>query len=86
VQRRLRRTARSRRAPRPTPQHSAGSGKSLTIAVLVHGLLRLGYVVLVVNDRLQLDAQLGETVADFLRGAARARARGREGSEPGAGC
>jgi len=76
-------------------QHSAGSGKSLTIAALVHGLLQSwkggagsklaggagrssehsthsssGFgVVLIVNDRLQLDAQLGNTVAAFLSSA-----------------
>jgi hypothetical protein len=76
-------------APRPRRrarnfllQHSAGSGKSLTIAALVHGLLAVPDgsssgsggssgggafgVVLIVNDRLQLDAQLGDTVAAFL--------------------
>lgn len=105
-------------------QHSAGSGKSLTIAALVHALLALGRdgrqaaggggggpsegckvegdgagglangasgggggqangvrggafgVVLVVNDRLQLDAQLGDTIAAFLAGG-RAQGAGR---------
>lgn len=91
-------------------QHSAGSGKSLTIAALALGLAtlvggadgggggdRVGDrggdrgidgreggsgdaaappafgAVLIVNDRLQLDAQLGDTVAAFLAGARRAR-------------
>lgn len=50
-------------------QHAAGSGKSLTIALLVLQLLRQrpGYAcVVVVNDRRQLDDQLGEILQHFL--------------------
>lgn len=57
-------------------QHSTGSGKSLTIASLVTALVgwrdALGahfHTVLVVSDRLQLDRQLGDTVAAFAAGA-----------------
>lgn len=57
-------------------QHSTGSGKSLTIASLVTALVgwrdALGahfHTVLVVSDRLQLDRQLGDTVAAFTAGA-----------------
>jgi hypothetical protein len=56
-------------------QHSTGSGKSLTIACLVCHLVglvdcagRAFHTVLVVNDRLQLDRQLGDTVEGFLAG------------------
>jgi type I restriction enzyme R subunit len=56
-------------------QHSTGSGKSLTIACLcchlvglTDGAGRAFHTVLVVNDRLQLDKQLGDTVETFLQG------------------
>lgn len=56
-------------------QHSTGSGKSLTIAALCHGLLGLTdcagqafHTVLVVNDRRQLDIQLSDTITAFLAG------------------
>eukprot|EP00955_Chlamydomonas_euryale_P018422 195876-Chlamydomonas_euryale.AAC.3 len=56
-------------------QHSTGSGKSLTIACLAHALCgwrdacgREFHTVLVVNDRTQLDRQLGDTIVGFLAG------------------
>eukprot|EP00854_Cymbomonas_tetramitiformis_P009038 gene9038-10709_t len=60
-------------------QHSTGSGKSLTIACLVHHLRCLSYIsevgkptrcfgaVIVLNDRIQLDRQLTDTITSFLQ-------------------
>lgn len=57
------------------PQHSTGSGKSFTIAALAVALAGWAdggggcvHTVLVVNDRLQLDKQLGACVEAFWRG------------------
>ena len=55
-------------------QHSTGSGKSLTIACVAYHLLQLRddsdgrfETVIVLNDRLQLDKQLGMTMHRFFR-------------------
>ncbi|KAH3733020.1 DEAD/DEAH box helicase [Pelomyxa schiedti] len=55
-------------------QHSPGSGKSLTIAALATLLFKLKIhncrrfsIILIVNDRVNLDSQLGDTVVNFLR-------------------
>eukprot|EP00929_Paragymnodinium_shiwhaense_P083772 TRINITY_DN44749_c0_g1_i2.p1 TRINITY_DN44749_c0_g1~~TRINITY_DN44749_c0_g1_i2.p1 ORF type:complete len:380 (-),score=61.13 TRINITY_DN44749_c0_g1_i2:460-1599(-) len=60
-------------------QHATGSGKSATMALLVHSLAALRLrspagisrnsfaLVLVLSDRLQLDQQLGDCVESFLR-------------------
>eukprot|EP01132_Coremiostelium_polycephalum_P010262 gene10262-12586_t len=46
-------------------QHAAGSGKSLTIACLINGKLKFDTIV-IMNDRSQLDAQLGDVIIKFL--------------------
>ncbi|KAF2072170.1 hypothetical protein CYY_006513 [Polysphondylium violaceum] len=55
-------------------QHAAGSGKSLTIASLVYFLYKLEInnkfkfdTIVIMNDRSQLDAQLGDVVVKFLQ-------------------
>ncbi|CAE8636771.1 unnamed protein product [Polarella glacialis] len=61
-------------------QHAAGSGKSMTMALLVHVLHTLRdsnnnsqgrrvALIMLLSDRLQLDQQLGDTVEGFLRRA-----------------
>ncbi|GAM28755.1 hypothetical protein SAMD00019534_119310, partial [Acytostelium subglobosum LB1] len=54
-------------------QHAAGSGKSITIATLVYFLYKLEVnnklkfdTIVVMNDRSQLDAQLGDVIIKFL--------------------
>ncbi|EGG17302.1 helicase domain-containing protein [Cavenderia fasciculata] len=54
-------------------QHAAGSGKSITIATLVYCLYKLEInnklkfdTIVIMNDRSQLDAQLGDVIVKFL--------------------
>ncbi|RHY98752.1 hypothetical protein DYB37_011107 [Aphanomyces astaci] len=47
-------------------QHSTGSGKSYTIACLVHIAGRGFHTVIILVDRIKLDQQLGDTVESFL--------------------
>lgn len=68
------------------PQHSTGSGKSFTIAALAVALAGWAdggggcvHTVLVVNDRLQLDKQLGACVEAFWRGEHDGRGRRAKG-------
>ena len=62
---------KNRNQPNVLLQHSTGSGKSLTIAALVAALLLdeggpLFDCILVLNDRLQLDTQIGGSAGAFL--------------------
>ncbi|KYQ90843.1 helicase superfamily 1 and 2 domain-containing protein [Tieghemostelium lacteum] len=54
-------------------QHAAGSGKSLTIAMLVYFLYKIQVnnkfkfdTIVIMNDRTQLDAQLGDIIIKYL--------------------